>query len=1018
MSKLRVYELARDLKIESKILVTRMKTIGIEVQSHQSTLTDDQIDKIKKLVSGESSEAGKAASGAAAGPRVIRRQRRPAETEVATADASSPPGDVAEAATSAAVAPSAPPTPAREVEETQVAESTPAPSKVAEPHVAAAPAENIPPVAQKEPVTPSATEVAAAKPQVSAPVNAQGDKPAPTSAPSQQSTVTANEALRRRQASSAPPAATIVRRATAEELAATAVRQAPQQRESFHTKDYQPRDQSRSGGGGGYSSDRRGPPRREDSRGTRIEGGGYTSGGGGGYSSGGSSGSSGGYQSRGYTSSGYSGGGYSTRAPDIGSPQQGDPGWDEQEDSRRRERDRIVKKVEGEETEEEKRNRIAKTKRASGINTRMLLNQIDDSEFAPDDGSLDDAPAPEVVQQQRTVYTPSATSRKKDLKRRKDLKRTQVTTPRAAYRIVKMNGAITVSDLAHQMSVKAADIIKKLMAQGLMATMNQSLDVDTTTLIAQEYGFEVENHTVTVEDVLAKAAPKETFSGETTTRSPIVTVMGHVDHGKTSILDAIRQENVAAGEAGGITQHIGAYTVTHNGKSIAFLDTPGHEAFSAMRARGASLTDIVILVVAADDGVMPQTIEAISHARAANVPIIVAVNKIDKPNTNLDRVYRELSEHGIQSEEWGGEHQFVKVSALQKIGLDELLEAILLQAEVLDLKAEVTSKAQGAVIEAHLDPGRGPIATVMVRNGTLNVGDYIVAGFEMGKVRAMNDHLGRRVTSAGPSTPVEVLGISGVPQAGDMVNSVSDERVAREVIGVRQDEKRRQAQTTSSAATLQELLGKIKKADAAEVALIVKADTQGSLEAIVESLAKLNSAKVNNRVVHRAVGGISDSDLALASATKAVIIGFNVRAMRGLDEQAERQGVIVKYFSIIYDVVDAVKSLMAGQLPPIVKEVILGHAEVRQSISVPKIGMIAGASVVDGKITRAAMLRLVRDQVVIYAGKIGSLRRFKDDVREVQQGYECGIGIDGYNDIKIGDVIEAFILEEHAATLE
>ncbi len=648
-----------------------------------------------------------------------------------------------------------------------------------------------------------------------------------------------------------------------------------------------------------------------------------------------------------------------------------------------------------------------KQKRAN-LNMRTLLSQFDEPEEL-----VETAVEEEVLTR---VFTPSANRNKRDARRRKDLKKTQITTPRAQYRVVEMEGSITVAELGHQLAVKAGDIIKKLMAMGLMATMNQELDIDTATLIANEYGFELKNKEKTAEDVLSKVISTG-IVGEAAERPAIVTIMGHVDHGKTSLLDAIRSAKVAAGEAGGITQHIGAYTVNYNSKKIAFLDTPGHEAFSAMRSRGASLTDIVVLVVAADDGVMPQTVEAINHAKAAGVPIIVAVNKIDKPSTNLDRLFSQLAEHGIQSEEWGGENQFVKTSALQKIGIDELLESILLQAEVLDLKANVDGPATGAVVEAHLDKGRGPVATIMVQTGTLEVGQYVVAGREFGRVRAMIDHRGEKITAAGPSTPVEVVGLGGVPGAGDRVNMVADERTAREIVAIREEQERKKHTGKSSAASLADLLAKVQTSDRPELAIIIKADVQGSLEAVCEAVTKLSGDKVNNRIVHRAVGGISESDLTLAMTTGAVLIGFNVRAARGLDDMAEKNGVVIRYFSIIYELVDAVKAVMAGKLPPIVTENVIGHAEVRQTISVPKIGTIAGSAVLDGKITRQSKLRLIRDSVVIYNGKISSLRRFKDDVREVAQGYECGIGIDGYADIRIGDVIEAYELQESAPTL-
>ena len=414
---------------------------------------------------------------------------------------------------------------------------------------------------------------------------------------------------------------------------------------------------------------------------------------------------------------------------------------------------------------------------------------------------------------------------------------------------------------------------------------------------------------------------------------------------------------------------------------------------------------------------MPQTVEAINHAKAAGVPIIVAVNKIDKPSTNLDRLFSQLAEHGIQSEEWGGENQFVKTSALQRIGIDELLDAILLQAEVLDLKASHSGPATGAVVEAHLDKGRGPVATIMVQTGTLKLGQYVVAGREFGRVRAMIDHRGLKVDTAGPSTPVEVVGLGGVPGAGDRVNMVADERTAREVVAIREEQERKKHVGKSSAASLADLLAKVQTSERPELAIIIKADVQGSLEAVCEAINKLSGDKVRNRIIHRAVGGISESDLSLAMTTGAVIIGFNVRAARGLDDTADKNGIVIRYFSIIYELVDAVKAIMAGKLPPIVTENVLGHAEVRQTISVPKIGTIAGSAVLDGKITRQSKLRLIRNSVVIYNGKISSLRRFKDDVREVAQGYECGIGIDGYADIRVGDVIEAYELQESAPTL-
>ena len=661
----------------------------------------------------------------------------------------------------------------------------------------------------------------------------------------------------------------------------------------------------------------------------------------------------------------------------------------------------------GTEKEDGANRKLQRVKRDQ-VSTRLLLEQLDYQD--------EDVSTPVKTGRKKTVYTPTASSRKRDLKRRKDLKKTQITTPRASYRVVKMGQEITIGELARQLCAKAGDLIKKLMSQGVMATINQTVDFDTASLIAADYKYEVQSNLVSIDDIL-QDSQEARESAQRQERPPIVTIMGHVDHGKTSILDAIRKADVATSEAGGITQHIGAYTVEKDGKVIAFLDTPGHEAFSAMRARGARVTDIVILVVAADDGVMPQTVEAISHARNAKVPLIVAINKMDKPNINVEKVFNELMEHGVQSEEWGGDTQFVKVSAENGTGIDELLEAINLQAEILELSAPIDAPAEGVVVEAHLDKGRGAVATVMVCEGTLKIGAHVVVGTTIGKLRAMQNHLGEKLESAGPSTPVEIIGLSGVPMAGDKVSVVVDERKAKEVAMWRSQQLLKRTERTGDS-SMDELLGKMAQQDKPEVAVVVKADTQGSVEAIVEAISKLDFDKVSNRIVHKAVGGVNESDISLAAAANAMIVGFNVRASRGLDEIASNAGVPISYFSVIYDVVDAITNVMAGKLPPTLKEVVVGHAEVRQTIRVPKIGLVAGSSVMDGKITRNSSVRLIRDQVVIFNGRIASLRRFKDDVKEVAQGYECGIGIDGYSDIKIGDVIETYVLEEHSPVLQ
>jgi translation initiation factor IF-2 len=920
MSKLRVYELARELNIESKLMVTRLKQLGVEVASHQSVLTDEQVKIAREgLSGGRTATAAPAASavvsGAGASKTVVIRRRRPADEEPT---------------------PSAPVPAAIEevkpVEPPQVQVQPPESQTPAQPQVAAAPQVEIKEraeVAPPAPVVPVAPVVAA--------------EPAPKSTPVSGSTFVRDSS----------GSATIVRRATPEELEARARR-----REAAAAAPKAPTG-----------------PRREDSRGTRITGPAASSG--------------------------------SERVTAIHSAthEEANRTWARKPDARG-EREK-VRTDEPEESEESLKLKLLKQqKRQKPLNPRFLLEQLDP------EAEVEET---EDARNRKTVFTPEAANRKKDLKRRKDLKKTQITTPRASKRIVEMGANITVGELARQLSVKGTDIIKKLMDMGMMVALNAPIDFDTVVLIASEYNFEVKSTEVKIEDILKPSA--ESLQSEKFTRPPIVTVMGHVDHGKTSILDAIRKTNVTAKEAGGITQHIGAYSVEHNGKRISFLDTPGHEAFSSMRARGANLTDIVILVVAADDGVMPQTIEAISHARAANVPIIVAVNKMDKHGINLDRLFNQLSEHGIQSEEWGGENQFVKCSAIKGDGIPELLEAILLQAEVLELQASILVPADAVVVEAHIDKGRGPVATLMVRNGVLRKGDYIVAGSVVGRVRAMADHTGALLESAGPSTPVEVLGLADVPMAGDQVNVVEDERRAKEAAGWRIDQHRRSQSGKSSAQSLQDLLNKVNVEGQLEVPFILKGDTQGSVEAIAESIAKVTSDKIRNKIIHQGVGGITESDITLAQTANAVIIGFNVRAAPRLENEAERQGVIIQYFDIIYNVVDSVRAIMAGRLPPVRNEVVVGHAQVRNPIKIPKIGVIAGSAVLDGRIPRSAKMRLIRDDVVIYDGKIGSLRRFKDDVSEVVQGYECGIALEGYNDLREGDVLEAYVIEEKQATL-
>ncbi len=594
---------------------------------------------------------------------------------------------------------------------------------------------------------------------------------------------------------------------------------------------------------------------------------------------------------------------------------------------------------------------------------------------------------------------------------------TEITKPRK--KSVKLTAGVSVKEFAELIGQRPADVVRKLMEMGQMVTFNQSINLEAASLIAEEYGTRVEVSTEKVGEALLEEAAQSSGEEHAVLRPPVVTIMGHVDHGKTSLLDAIREAKVAEGEAGGITQHIGAYIVGVRGKQVTFLDTPGHEAFTAMRARGAKATDIVILVVAADDGVMPQTVEAIHHAKAAGVPLIVAINKVDKPGSNVDRVKNALTEHGLVAESWGGDTIMVEVSAKQRTGLDQLLEMILLQAEVLELKADPARMAKGLVIEAKLDRGRGPIATVLVQSGTLHVGDAFVVGNFSGRVRALITDTGKKAAEAGPSVPVEVIGLPGVPSAGDVFTIVKDERVAREIAQERAMKQRAADLAGPAKVSLDDLFAKIQEGNVKELPIVIKADVQGSAEALAAAVEKMPAGAVKLRVMHTGVGGITETDILLAAASKAIVIGFNIRPEPKAAALAEREGVDVRLYSIIYDALNDIRAAMEGLLEPTLKERILGRAEVRQMFTIPKAGLVAGCYVVDGVISRASVgVRVIRDSVVVYEGKLGSLRRFKDDVREVQQGYECGITVENFNDLKSGDIIEAFAIDKIAAKLE
>lgn len=592
------------------------------------------------------------------------------------------------------------------------------------------------------------------------------------------------------------------------------------------------------------------------------------------------------------------------------------------------------------------------------------------------------------------------------------LKRIEAERARKPQMVIQVGEEIVVSDLAAMMKRTAAEVVKKLMQLGMMVSLNQTIDYDTAEIVASELGVKVEREVVvTIEDrIIDDSVDAEE---DLQPRSPVVCVMGHVDHGKTSILDAIRNTSVTAGEAGGITQHIGAYRVSLDGNDITFLDTPGHAAFTSMRARGAMATDIAVLVVAADDGIMPQTVEAINHAKAAGVTVIVAINKMDRPGANPDRIMQQLTEYELIPEEWGGDTICVPVSAKMHTNIDKLLEAILLVAEMQELKANPNRAAKGIVIEGRLDKGRGPIATLLVQNGTLRSGDIVVAGTAVGRVRVMTDDRGNKVEVAGPSVPVEVMGLAEVPQAGDAFDAVSDERLARDLVEQRKQQAKEEQFSAYQKVTLDNLFSSLQEGERKDLNLIVKADVQGSVEAVRQSLEKLTNDEVRVRVIHGGVGAVNESDVMLAQASNAIIIGFNVRPDPVAAVQAERDGVEMRMYRIIYDCIEEIEAAMKGMLAPKFREVNLGRAEVRSTFKISSVGTIAGCYVLDGKVQRSAQIRVVRDGIVITEDEISSLRRMKDDVKEVNQGYECGIGLNKFNDIREGDIFEAFVMEEY-----
>ena len=648
------------------------------------------------------------------------------------------------------------------------------------------------------------------------------------------------------------------------------------------------------------------------------------------------------------------------------------------------------------------------------VKNHMSVIEEEDAELikellAGNEGKLAELTSKTIVDEYEDILNKEVGKVKKHKKKRKgdesqDKKMVDVE-------VIEIGETITVKDLAEQINKPVNDVIKTLMFLGVMAAMNQEIDFETAKKVAEKYDIEayVKEEDSTLEEHFEEDEEIEDENLES--RPPIITVMGHVDHGKTSLLDAIRKAKVTDTEAGGITQHIGAYTVDIKGQKLTFLDTPGHEAFTAMRARGAQITDIVILVVAADDGIMPQTVEAINHCKAADVPMIVAINKIDREGANQDRIKQELTEHGLVVEDWGGDVIAVPVSAKQNLNIDTLLEMVVLTAEMLELKANPARKGKGTVIEAKLDKGRGAVASLLVQNGTLHAGDSIIVGSTYGRIRAMFDDAGKKIKSAGPSIPVEVLGLSEVPAAGDRFTVVKDEKTARQMAEARREKERQENFNSAHKVSLEDLYSQIKEGKVKELSVIIKADVQGSIEAIRGSLEKLITDDVKVRVIHGAVGAITETDITLASASNAIVIGFNVRPENSAVVLAERDGVEVKTYRIIYDAIEDVKSAMIGMLDPEYKEVVLGTAEIRNTFKISNVGTIAGGYVLTGKLTRNADVRLIRDNIVILDSKLASLKRFKDDVKEVNAGYECGFSLEKFNDIKEGDIIEAYTME-------
>ena len=654
--------------------------------------------------------------------------------------------------------------------------------------------------------------------------------------------------------------------------------------------------------------------------------------------------------------------------------------------------------------------KVVDTRKATNVNLEKYDERLEVMADSRGGRKIDQGPNKEKFRNKNKQNMTFSNKRKQE--EQEKLRRLQLEIAKKAPVKVQIPDEISVGELASRMKKTGAEVVKCLMKNGIMASLSQIIDFDTAAIIAEEMGCKVEKEVVvTIEDKLI--GDQKDDDADLVPRAPVVVVMGHVDHGKTSLLDTIRNASVASGEAGGITQHIGAYQAQVNGKPITFLDTPGHEAFTSMRARGAMITDIAILMVAADDGIMPQTIESINHAKAAEIPIIVAVNKIDKPNANPDKVMQQLTEHGLVPEDWGGETICCKISAKKNIGIDNLLEMVTLTAEMAELKANPNRAAQGTVIEARLDKGRGPVATLLVQNGTLKQGDIIIAGTSVGRVRAMVDYRGQKMKEAGPSVPVEITGLSEAPTAGATFNAVADEKLARELVEQRKAEEKAKANASVSKVSLENLFSQIQAGEMKNLNLIVKADVQGSVEAVKASLEKITNEEVRVRVIHGAVGAINESDVMLAATSNAIIVGFNVRPDAVASAAAVRSNVDMRMYRVIYDAIDEIEVAMKGMLAPKFREVVIGHAEIRQTYKVSGVGTVAGCYVQDGKIVRKeCSVRIVRDGIVVHEGALASLQRFKDSVKEVNEGYECGLSFERYNDIKVGDIVEAYVMEQ------